>query len=163
MLHSRGRMDHLERRIAHLLLSTKLLPPHMQEETTTKPTRSQKDSTDEIHSQTSTSSFPITISLPGSLSLRGKERKKGPTISVAGFFLLPNLKGPASRPKNGPATRASSNSSFFRTYDVLLPDLEPARKSSSPRCHRKIPLPLSLALSDALSQIDTRETDLRKR
>jgi hypothetical protein len=116
-------MHHLERRIAHLLLSTKLLPPRMQEETTTKPTRSQKGTTDEIHSQASTSSFSITISfslalsLSLSLSLRGKERLKGPTKSVAGFFLLPNLKGPASRPKNGPATRTSANSSFCRTYE----------------------------------------------
>lgn len=69
MLHSRGRMHHLERRIAHLLLSTKLLPPRMQEETTTKPTRSQKDSTGEIHSQASTSNFSITISLSLALPL----------------------------------------------------------------------------------------------
>jgi hypothetical protein len=69
MLHSGGRMHHLERRIAHLLLSTKLLPPRMQEETTTKPTRPQKGTTDEIHSQASTSSFSITISFSLALSL----------------------------------------------------------------------------------------------
>jgi hypothetical protein len=95
MLHSGGRMHHLERRIAHLLLSTKLLPPRMQEETTTKPTRSQKGTTDEIHSQASTSSFSITISFSLALSLSLSPRKG----ALEGSNNISSRVFPSSKPK----------------------------------------------------------------